>query len=394
MAHLHWLFWSAAVLVVYAYVGYPALLMLLARHFGRPAGKTDALPSVTLLIAAHNEEAVIAARLENALALDYPGDRLEIMVVADGCTDDTCRIVERFADRGVRLVRQEPRQGKVSALNLGVPLSRGAIVVCTDANCFYRADALKKLVRNFADANVALVAGEKRILGKQGSGEGEGLYWRYENAMKRYDSLLGSAMGATGEIFAIRRELWRTVAADTIIEDFVITMDLVQRGFRVLYDPEAVSEETASPSARDEFKRKVRIAAGGWQAVVRLRRLLSPIYGWPWFQYVSHRVLRWVLVPWLLPLLLLWNAILFPSAGVYRLTFFAQLAIYSAAALGWLLDRRGIRWKVAYVPFYLVFLNVAAILGAWRYLTHTQPVTWEKVRRSLEAVPSRESPAA
>lgn len=374
--------WCAFALVAYTYLGYPLVVWALARWFGREPERGTALPKVTLLIAAHNEAAVIGAKLDNSLALDYPADRLEIMVVADGCVDETCQVVQSYADRGVILVRQEPRQGKVSALNRGVPLAEGEVVVCSDANAMYRPDAIKKLVRHFADPKVGMVAGEKRILGDSGPAAGEGLYWRYEGFLKRMDSKLSSAMGATGEIFAMRKSLWRSVPADSIIEDFVISMGLVRDGHRVVYDPEAISEETASPSVEEEFKRKVRITAGGWQAVVRLWPLLSPTYGLVSFQYVSHRVLRWIVVPLLLPVMLAANGVLAMQSSAYALLLALHLGFYALAIGGYALQRRGIRWKLFYVPFYFGFLNGSALLGAWRYFTHTQPVTWEKVKRT------------
>lgn len=377
-----WLFWGSVAVTLFSYLGYPLVIAALARLIGRTPRMGDALPTVTLLIAAHNEESVIAAKLENSLAIDYPPERLEILVVADGCVDGTCAIVEGFADRGVRLLRQDPRQGKVSALNLAFPGAHGEIVVCTDANAMYRPDAIRKLVRHFADPEVGLVAGQKRILGEGGAAQGEGLYWRYEGFLKVMDSKVSSAMGATGEIFAIRKALWRSVPADTIIEDFVITMRLVMDGHRAIYDPEAVSEEEASPSVGEEFKRKVRIVAGGWQAIVRLWPLLLPHHGIVTFQYVSHRVLRWIVVPLMQPVMYVANAALAFHSPFYAALFAAHTAFYALALAGYELQRRGHRPKLFYLPFYFAFLNGSALLGAWRYFTRTQPVTWEKVKRS------------
>ncbi|HEY9723287.1 MAG TPA: glycosyltransferase family 2 protein [Oscillatoriaceae cyanobacterium] len=374
-------FWFALALVAYAYLGYPLLLWPLARLFGRLNRTGDALPTVSLLIAAHNEDSIIAEKLENSLKLDYPGDRLEIVVVADGCTDRTCEIVRAFADRGVRLIEQVPRQGKASALNLGMRHVRGEIVLCTDANAMYRPDVPRLLVRHFADPHVGMASGVKCVRGHDGAGQGEGLYWRYEGFMKRHDSLLSSAMGATGEIFAMRHALWKPVASDSIIEDFVISMGLIRDGYRVVYDPAAISDELASPSIGEEFKRKVRIVAGAWQAIVRMWPLLLPTSGWIWFQYVSHRVLRWIVVPWLLPLLLAANLALRDTSALYSAFFDAQIVFYALAACGYWLQQRGVRWKLLYVPFYFAFLNYAALVGACRYFRHAQPVTWEMAQR-------------
>jgi cellulose synthase/poly-beta-1,6-N-acetylglucosamine synthase-like glycosyltransferase len=376
------LLFGGIAVVVYTYLGYPLLLWLLATLFGREARTAPITPRLTLLICAYNEEETIARKLENSFALDYPAERLEIMVVSDGCADRTDEIVASYADRGVRLVRQAVRQGKVSGLNFGMREATGEIVVCSDANAMYRPDALRQLVRHFADPAVGMVAGAKRLLGQDGVAQAEGLYWRYEGALKRLDSRLSSVMGATGEIFAIRRALWREVPRDTVIEDFVISMGLVRDGHRVVYDPTAVSEEEASPSFGEEYKRKVRIVAGAWQAIGRLWPLLLPTYGVVWLQYVSHRVLRWTLVPLLLPVLLLVNFLLADQSGAYLALFGAQLALYGLAVVGFVLHRLGIRWKLFYVPFYFAYLNLSALAGAWRFARGAQPVTWEKVRRS------------
>lgn len=377
-----WLFWGGALLLAYAYVGYPLLVWGLAQRFGRETRTGSRLPSVTLLIAAHQEADVIAARLDNALALDYPPERLEILVVADGCTDATEAIVASYAHRGVKLLRQWPRRGKASALNLGMARARGEVVVGTDANAMFRPDALRMLVRHFEDAEVALVAGVKRVIGEHGAARGEGLYWRYEHFLKRMDARFGSCMGATGEIFAIRKACYRPVPTDAIIEDFIISMGLVRDGHRVAFEPAAVSEESASPSLGDEFRRKVRIAAGGWQAVWRLRALLSPLRGRVAFQFVSHRVLRWVVTPLLLPLVFAANAVLAAqSGGFYAVLLAGQLAFYALAAAGYAAQRRGAGMRFLDPFLYFTFMNVAAIAGAWRFARNAQPVTWERSRR-------------
>lgn len=381
MGVLQGFFWLGLAVVAYAYLGYPLVLWPLAMLFGRLNRTGGALPSVSLLIAAHNEESSIGAKLENSLALDYPPERLEIVVVADGCSDRTCAIVRGFAERGVVLVEQTPRQGKASALNLGLQHVHGEIVLFSDANAMYRPEVPRLLVRHFADPAVGMASGVKCVVGPDGAGKGEGLYWRYEGLLKRLDSRLSSAMGATGEIFAMRRTLWTPVPPDTIIEDFAISMGLVRAGHRVVYDPAAISEEPPSPSIEEEFKRKVRIVAGAWQAIVRMWPLLLPRLGWTWFQYVSHRVLRWIVVPWLLPLLLLANVALSIGSPLYASLLDAQLLFYALAIAGYWAQRRGACPKLLYVPFYFAFLNFSAQAGAVRYFRRAQPVTWEKVQR-------------
>lgn len=384
MQVLEIILWSSIAVVLYAYLGYGLAIAVVSRFVNKPVVHSEHLPPVTLLIAAYNEEDVIAEKIENSLTLDYPSDRLEILVVADGSRDGTCEVVRRYADRGVRLEYSPERRGKIHAVNRTVPMATGEIIAFSDANSMFNRDALKKLVRNFGDPSVALVAGEKRIANDDGTvSDGEGLYWRYESALKRLDSRVSSVMGAAGEIFAIRKERWEDPAPDSIIEDFILSMGLVRDGYRVVYEPEAVSLEEASPNAAEEFKRKVRIVAGGWQAVVRLWPLMTPKYGLVAFQFVSHRVLRWVLVPFLLPLILLANVAL-AAQPLYLGLLAAQVLFYSLAAIGYTLERQGKKWKPAYLPFFFTFLNYAALCGAWRFFTKTQAVTWEKVKRPVK----------
>lgn len=377
--------WGGIALVFYAYIGYGPTIWAISRVLNRPVRRSDDLPSVTLLIAAFNEEDVIAAKLENSFALDYPRELLEIVVVADGSSDGTCDVVLRYADRGVRLMHQPERRGKNHAMNRAVPMARGEILVFSDANAYFERPAIRHLVRNFGDPRVALVAGEKRVARGDGTvGDAEGMYWRYESWLKRLDSRVSSVMGAAGEIFAVRKACYAPPPADAIIEDFMLSMGLVRDGWRVVYEPEASAVEEASPNASEEFKRKVRIVAGGWQAVVRLWPLVTPRYGVVAFQFVSHRVLRWVAVPFLLPIVLGLNVAL-AGEPLYQGLLALQMIFYGLALLGYLLERRGRTWKPAYLPFFFVFLNWAAACGAWRYWMGSQAVTWEKVRRSRKA---------
>ena len=242
MVLLETLLWASIAVVLYAYFGYGVAIALISRFVKRPIRYTDELPRVTLLIAAYNEQDVIAEKLENSFKLDYPEDKLEILVVADGSSDGTCDVVRAYADRGVRLEYQPERRGKIHAVNRTVPLATGEVLVFSDANSMFTPESIKKLVRNFGDPEVALVAGEKRIMGDDGSvSEGEGLYWKYESWLKRLDSQVSSVMGAAGEIFAIRKAHWHPVDADSIIEDFIVSMSLVKDGYRVVYEPQAVS---------------------------------------------------------------------------------------------------------------------------------------------------------
>jgi len=235
-------------------------------------------------------------------------------------------------------------------------------------------DAVRALVRSFADPDVGGVSGEKRV-----EGGGEGLYWRYESFIKRCDSALSSVMGAAGEFFAVRKDLFRPTEEDALIEDFILSLRLVLDGHRVVYEAEAVALEESSPTLVGDWKRRTRIAAGGFQAIARLGGLLNPALGRVAWQYVSHRVLRWAVTPFLLPLVFVMNGLLW-GLVTYRALFVLQLAFYVAALGGYVRTRRSVSHGPLHAVFYFCFANAAAVWGFWRYVTRSQPVTWEKAR--------------
>ena len=368
------LFWLAGGAIFYTFLGYPLLVGLAARWVHRPIHKAAITPTMTLLIPAYNEAAVIAHKIENSLALDYPPEQLEIIVVTDGSDDETAAIVKDHADRGVRLFHQPQRRGKIAAINRMMPLIDSEIVVFSDANAMIEPESLRALARNFDDPTVGGVAGEKRVLGG-----GEGLYWRYESYLKRCDSAISSVMGAAGELFAIRRRLFEPAPPDTLLDDFVISLRLVQAGWRVAYEPEAIVTEPPSPTLAGEWQRRSRNAAGGFQSMRRLPGLLNPARGWVAWQYISHRVLRWAVTPFLLPAIYALNLFLL-GMPFYRLTLLAQTAFYAVALMGYALSQRGVQWGPFHTVFYFCFTNVVTLAGFWRYVTGTQPVTWAKAR--------------
>jgi cellulose synthase/poly-beta-1,6-N-acetylglucosamine synthase-like glycosyltransferase len=370
------LFWGSAAVIAYAYLGYPLLLALLGR-FLRPRHTDDVTPAVDVVIAAYNEAGCIEAKLENTLALDYPADRLRIWVVTDGSTDATPDLVQRYAPREVTLLHRPERQGKAAALARALPHLVGEAILFTDANCSLPPHALRRMARHLADPQVGGVSGAKRVA-RAGSSEGENLYWRYEGWLKALDARLGSVMGAPGEVWLARRAAYRPPPPDILLDDFYASIEMAARGWRVAYEPDAWSLEPASPDLGAEWQRRVRNAAGGWQAVLRLRavwrggaRLV--------FQYLSHRVLRWVAAPLLLPLLLLANLLLLPHP-VYTLLLAAQGLFYAAALAGWALARQGRRAGWLAAPLAVVMLNAAALAGGWRYLRGQHTVLWPKVR--------------
>jgi biofilm PGA synthesis N-glycosyltransferase PgaC len=383
MSGLYWvlvvLFWGAAAAVVWTYAGYPLFIALLARWRPRPPRQADVLPSVSLIVPAYNEARCIAAKLDNALSLDYPADRLEVWVVADGSTDGTPDIVRGYAGRNVRLLYEPPRRGKIAAMNRTVLQTCGDILVFSDANTLMEPGSLRVLVRNFADPAVACVGGEKRVRsGGDVQARGESAYWRYEARLKAADSLVNTAIGAVGEFFAIRRALYQPLEEDCLLDDFVLSMRLVMVGWRVVYEPRAITYEDASPSLRSEWNRRARNAAGGFQALGRLRGLLSPRHGFVAFQFLSHKVGRWTAPFWMIVAFLA-SAALY-SVPLYRLLFWAQAAFYAAALLGWLSVAAGRRWRLLQIVFYFCFANATALGGFFRYLFREQTVLWNKVR--------------
>jgi cellulose synthase/poly-beta-1,6-N-acetylglucosamine synthase-like glycosyltransferase len=368
------IFWAAIGTVLYTFLGYPLLAYLLARYRRRPVKQAAITPSVTLLVAAYNEAAVIVDKIENSLQLDYPADLRHIVIVADGSDDETVALAEQYADQRVIVYHQPDRRGKAAAINRVMPLISDEIIVFSDANTMLDPAALKLLVRNFADPTVGGVAGEKRVMGG-----GEGLYWRYESSLKRWDSAISSVMGAAGELFAVRRALFQPPEEDALIEDFVISLRLVAAGWRVVYEAEAAALEAPSPSIAGEWQRRARNAAGGFRSIQRLPELWHPRLGLITWQYLSHRVLRWAVTPFLLPFIYGLNLILWTSP-LYFMLLIGQTLFYALAVFGFMLERQGKTWKPAQVIFYFCFTNAAAIAGFWRHLARRQPVTWPKIR--------------
>jgi len=368
------IFWVAAGVILYTFLGYALLVGLLSRWMHNPVERRPITPRVSLIVAAYNEAAVIARKLENSLGLDYPAEKLEVVVVSDGSDDDTVDIVAGYADRDVLLYHRPQREGKGAAINRVASLVSGEILVFSDANTMIDRGALRALVRGFADPEVGAVSGEKQV-----RGGGEGLYWRYESFLKRCDSALTSVMGAAGEFFAVRRGLFRPTEEDVILEDFVLSLRLVEDGWRVAYESAAITREDSSPTLGGDWQRRTRNAAGGFQAIVRLRGLLHPSHGCVAWQYLSHRVMRWAVTPFLLPVAYVSNGVLVRDP-FYRALFVIQSLFYAGALLGYVLSQLRVSSGPLHAVFYFCFGNAAAVAGFWRYFTGRQPVTWTKGR--------------
>ncbi|HRG09822.1 MAG TPA: glycosyltransferase family 2 protein [Cyclobacteriaceae bacterium] len=382
------LFWFSLAVVFYTYVGYGLIIYILSKSWGKNTAPEvpleNDLPVVTLLVAAYNEENYIIQKIENSLALNYPADKLRLWVVADGSTDRTVELCKAYP--AVTVFHSPERKGKIHAVNRVMEEIKTSIVIFSDANTDLNQDALKNIVRHFSDPKVGGVAGEKRIVSlnqDNASGSGEGLYWKYESALKTMDSKFTTAIGAAGELFAVRKELYVNPHTDTIIEDFVTSMKIVAAGYRFVYEPDAYAIETASASIKDEWKRKVRISAGGIQAIIRLPELLNIFkYGWVSWQYVSHRAMRWSLAPLALLVLLITNIILLPNSILYVLALVAQGTFYLLAFIGHLFREKKIAIKGFFVPYYFTMMNLSVYAGAMRLLRKTQSVVWEKSARA------------
>ncbi|GAB4569919.1 MAG: glycosyltransferase family 2 protein [Anaerolineae bacterium] len=388
------LFWLAAILFLWSYFGYPLFMFALARRRrqqGTPLTPLAELPTLTLLIPVHNEADVIRRKLENCLTLDYPRDKLEILVVDDGSTDDTASIVESYSTRGITLIRQPERSGKMAAVNTGFAHASGDIVVLSDASPNYEPDSLKILARRFADRSVGVVVGTLRVWDSANAvAKPAGLYWRYEAALRRWESETGSTVAVHGNMFAIRKALFKPLQAGTINDEFSIAMEVLRQGYRVVYEPEAVSYDDASATMQDEFNRRVRINAGRFQALFSAGYLQAPTFDLR-FRLFSHKLLR-PLTPILMLFILLCNILLVALTwqkgingnpvlleGIWgMLLLLGQIGFYALAMLGWYMERRGQRNRILNVVYYFVSSNVAALIGLWRWVRGTQRVTWQK----------------
>jgi cellulose synthase/poly-beta-1,6-N-acetylglucosamine synthase-like glycosyltransferase len=382
---MHALYWILLGLVVWTYVGYPALLMALARVRARAVVTGAIEPAVSVIITAHNEEKDIRQKLENTLALDYPRGKLEIIVASDASTDRTNDIVRALAPRGVRLVVQEQRLGKTAAQNLAAATARGEILVFTDATTAFNPDTVRGLVESFADPRVGCVGAELQYVSASGSavGKGGGAYWRYEKKVKALEARVNSLIGVSGCLYAVRTAAFRPIEPE-LISDFVVAGDVFSRGYITVYGQGTVSQEKTHEDAGKEFDMRVRVIIRTINALVRRARMLNPFrYGFLAFQIFSHKVLRY-LVPQLLLAVFALGVILGSStsawAPLYRFLTCAQLALYTAALVGWASLKLGKKVPLVHIPFYFVVANLAALVAFVRYLMGDRKITWNTIR--------------
>jgi biofilm PGA synthesis N-glycosyltransferase PgaC len=385
------LLWLSLFITFYAFFGYGILLFILIKIKRKLHGKPvlpvinhDTLPTCTLVVAAYNEEGLMDEKIKNSLALAYAENKLEFVFITDGSTDSTADIVGNYPQ--VRHLHSDERKGKIAAVHRAMDMVTTEVVVFTDANTFLNTEALLNICRHYIDKKVGAVAGEKRVFSTSADATaGEGFYWKYESKLKTWDSELYTVVGAAGELFSIRRELYQPVSPDTILDDFMISLLVAGDGYRVIYEPEAFATESASQNVTEELKRKIRIAAGGIQSILWLKALLNP-FKIPvlTFQYVSHRVLRWTIVPFLMLLALLLNLIIVFQGSVeltYQLLLLAQVGFYLAAVSGWILEEKHVKVKIFFIPYYFCMMNYAVIMGIFRFASGKQSAIWEKAKR-------------
>jgi cellulose synthase/poly-beta-1,6-N-acetylglucosamine synthase-like glycosyltransferase len=385
-------FWVSLFIIFYTYIGYGLLvyiILLVKRSFLKTSKSEKVehaeLPSCSLVIAAYNEEELIQQKIENTLLLSYPEHLLKVYFVTDGSTDRTTEIIKKYPK--LILSHEDERKGKVAAMDRVMKYIDSEVVVFTDANTFLNKEALIAICSHYVDDSVGGVAGEKRVSFDEkadASSAGEGIYWKYESQLKKWDSELYSVVGTAGELFSIRRNLYEAVPYDTILDDFIISMRIAEKGYRVIYEPNAFATETASENINEELKRKIRISAGGMQAILRLRRLLNP-FKFPTltFQYISHRVLRWTLTPLLLILVFVVNFILVLQKGhdLYVVLFYLQVLFYGLAIAGWFLEKKQLKIKTTFIPYYFCVMNYAVLAGMIKMFQNKQSAVWVKARR-------------
>jgi biofilm PGA synthesis N-glycosyltransferase PgaC len=383
-------FWLSLFIVFYTFLGYGIVLYILVRIRRLFKGKRQApgldqdFPTLTLVIAAYNEESIIEEKIADTLGLSYPDGKLKLVFVTDGSSDRTPELVALYPQ--IKLMHTPVRSGKILAMHRAMDEVDTEVVVFTDANTFLNKEALLLIARHYADGSVGAVSGEKRVMqdALSDATAGEGFYWKYESMLKKWDSELYSVVGAAGELFSVRRSLYRSVEPDTILDDFMISMQIAEKGYRIVYEPDAYASELSSENIQEELKRKVRIAAGGIQSILRLKKLMNPFHD-PLlsFQYISHRVLRWTVTPFLMILALVLNMIIVARSGgvVYQLILAGQVAFYLLALAGWVLERQKIKVKALFVPYYFCMMNYAVLAGIGRYFKGSQSAAWEKVKR-------------
>jgi len=396
MTALKIIFWISLFVIFYSYIGYGILLYVLVKIkklFTRSKLKNSAEelfePEISLIVSAYNEEDFIERKIKNTIELNYPANKLKIIFITDGSSDNTHQIISRY--KNILSLHEPERRGKLAALTFSMQFVSTPYVIFSDANTLLNVDCVREIARHYADAEVGGVAGEKKVINdfeNTAAGVGEGLYWKYESFLKKLDSSFHSVVGAAGELFSVRTDLFEKEEKNVIIEDFVQSLKICMKGYVIRYEPNAYAIETSSASMKEEQKRKVRICAGAFQAMIILKGLFNffkyPVLS---FQFISHRILRWTICPICLVILLISNVIVTinDNEPIYRLMLVLQLCFYVCALIGWFFANKNIKLKILYIPYYFLFMNVAVFLGFRRFIMKQQTVLWEKASRQALA---------
>ena len=388
------LFFFSFFVVFYSYIGYGILIYLFVKIKRIFSSKNVSLPDldfepeVTLVVAAFNEEAFIERKIKNSLDLDYPPGKLKWVFITDGSTDETPEIINKY--NNILLLHQPERKGKVAAMNRAIKYVETPYTIFCDANTLLNPTCIREIVKHYSNPRVGGVAGEKKIIsGKKdkAAGAGEGIYWIYESILKKLDSEFYTVVGAAGELFSMKTTLFHVVEEDTIIEDFVQSLKICMDGYVVRYEPKAFATESGSATMSDEQKRKVRIAAGGFQAMLILKSLFN-IFKYPVlsFQFISHRILRWTLCPICLIICFISNVLLLSNheGQFYHVVFLIQTVFYASALLGWVFASRNLKIKIFYIPYYFLFMNLSVFMGFYRFIRKKQSAIWDKASRNLQ----------
>jgi len=382
-----YIFFLGIFFIFYNYLGYAVIVFLINRlspKFSKKRAETY-YPTVSFIVAAYNEQDVIEEKIRNSLKQVYPSSKIEFIFIADGSSDQTASIISFHPQ--IKLMHLPERKGKSAALNRAVMAARNDILVISDANTFLNVEAVKLIASHYQDSLVGGVAGEKRIIELSNEvdniGGREGLYWKYESFLKKIDSEFYSVVGAAGELFSVRRNLYEAIPESTILDDFVISLKTAQKGYRIIYEPRAYAMELPSMSLKDEKKRKIRIAAGGFQAI----QMLSPLFQlWKHprlsFLYISHRVLRWLVSPFCLILVLIANIVIVLKeySFFYSFCLFSQIIFYLVSFISPFISSNSWLKSLKFVG-YFVFMNVSVIQGFFRFIFNKQKATWEKADR-------------
>ena len=391
MSILETTFWCLCFLIIYTYLGYGLVLFILVRlkRFltSKPkeiAFTDDSTPRISFVIPCFNELDILQEKIDNTLLINYPTDKLDIVFVTDGSDDGSVDFLKKQDQ--IQYYHSDKRNGKMHAMNRIMDKLTGDIVVFSDANAMLNEDALRILAIEFMDEKVGCVSGEKRVSTDtaNGAASNEGIYWKYESTLKRWSYELNSVIGAAGELFAIRRNLYEAPEKDTILDDFMISMNVIDKGYKIGYTSEAYAVEKGSANMNEEMKRKVRICAGGIQSIIRTVHLLNPLkYPLFAFQYISHRILRWTITPLALIVVFPINWYLsMQLGGIYSILFVLQLLFHSLAVAGMIANNNNLKLKILFIPFYFNMMNTSALLGFKNYLLGQQAVTWDKAKRA------------